>query len=79
MAQPQSADKFRRFRARRKAEGLKEVRLWVRDPTAPNFRAEIERQVGVLAGAPEEDEVMREIAAGWAGLEEDLDRPDKRA
>lgn len=44
---PQDPAKFRRYRERMKARGLKQVRLWVYDPEAPGSRerldAEIER------------------------------------
>ncbi len=31
-------DKYRRYRERKKAAGLKQVRVWALDPDAPGFR-----------------------------------------
>jgi hypothetical protein len=51
-------NKFQRYRASRKARGMKLVRIWVPDPHAPGFRAEAERQAALLRGAPEELEAL---------------------
>ncbi|HYD43676.1 MAG TPA: antitoxin MazE family protein [Phenylobacterium sp.] len=66
-------DKFARYRARKKAAGMKLVRIWVPDPTAPGFQAEAERQAALLRGAPEELEAADFIEAAMA----DLDLPDE--
>ncbi len=50
--------KFQRYRARHKNRGMKLVRLWVPDPTAPGFTEEAARQARVLRGAPEEEEAL---------------------
>lgn len=34
-------DKYKAYRARKKAAGLKQVRIWVLDPDAPGFREEM--------------------------------------
>jgi Protein of unknown function (DUF3018) len=64
-------DKFSRYRASKRSQGLKLVRLWVPDPDAPGFRAEAERQAALLRGAPEEQEAMAfiETAAAELGIE----------
>lgn len=41
-------NRFQRFRARRKAMGMKELRLWVADAAQPSFAAEVKRQVDLL-------------------------------
>ena len=69
-ARKQTVDKFKRYRARQKARGMKLVRIWVPDPNAPGFRAEARRQARLLRGAPEEAEALDFIAAslddrGW--------------
>ena len=69
-AKPQDPVKFRRYRERMKARGLKEVRLWVYDPDAPGFADEMRRQAAALRGAPEEREALAFIEAagdfrGW--------------
>ncbi len=62
-----SPNRFQRFRARRKAQGMKELRLWVPDPAQPGFAAEVKRQVTLLKEAPEEREALEfiETAADW--------------
>ena len=40
---PGSQDKFRRYRAAKKAAGLREYRLWAPDWSGPKFEAEMAR------------------------------------
>ena len=54
-------NRFQRFRARRKAQGMKELRLWVPDPDRPGFAADVERQVALLRKAPEERDALEFI------------------
>lgn len=56
-------DKFSRYRATRRARGMKLVRVWVPDPRAPGFEAEARRQAALLRGAPEEAEAIDFISA----------------
>ncbi|WAC60996.1 antitoxin MazE-like protein [Brevundimonas sp. SL130] len=35
-------DKYKRYRERKKAAGLKQVRVWALDPEAPGFRERLE-------------------------------------
>jgi Protein of unknown function (DUF3018) len=56
-------DKFQRYRANRRASGMKLLRVWVPDPSAPSFRQEAERQARLLRNAPEEREALDFIAA----------------
>jgi hypothetical protein len=64
-------DKFQRYRAMRKANGMKLLRLWVPDPSAPGFREEAVRQAQLLRGRPEEQEALDfiEAAADWGESE----------
>jgi hypothetical protein len=64
-------DKFRRFRANRKAAGMKLVRIWLPDPGSPEFAAMAKREAEVLRGAPEEQEALDFIEAAMSDL--DLD------
>jgi hypothetical protein len=48
---PQDPAKFRRYRERMKARGLKEVRLWVYDPAAPGFQEALDRQIDRINAA----------------------------
>jgi len=50
--------KYQRHRARRAQQGMKLLRVWVPDPSAPGFRAEAARQAARLKGAPEELEAL---------------------
>ncbi|HJU17193.1 MAG TPA: antitoxin MazE family protein [Stellaceae bacterium] len=56
-------DKFRRYRATRRARGMKLLRIWVPDPHAPGFREEAHRQALLLRDAPEEREALDFIEA----------------
>ena len=65
-------DKFKRYRLGKQAKGMKLLRLWVSDPTAPGFAQEAHRQAALLRGAPEETEALDFIEAvtdteGWNG------------
>jgi hypothetical protein len=55
--------KLERHRNAKRHKGMKRVRIWVPDPTAPGFREEAERQAALLRGAPEELEALRFIEA----------------
>jgi Protein of unknown function (DUF3018) len=43
MEAPKNQDKFRRYRANKKAQGLKEVRFWLPDVKSAEFKAQMER------------------------------------
>lgn len=60
-------DKFQRYRATRRARGMRLLRVWVPDPDAPGFREEATRQARLLRGAPEERDALDFIAdaADW--------------
>jgi hypothetical protein len=58
--------KIRRYRRAQAAKRTKLLRIRTLDPKAPGFRAEAERQAGLLRGAPEEAEALEFIQnAGW--------------
>ncbi len=63
-------DKFARYRASQKAQGMKLLRLWVPDPAAPGFREEARRQAALLRHAPEEAEAMTLLDAALADLDD---------
>lgn len=58
--------KFARYRAAKKKQGLKLLRIWVPDIHAPGFAEEAARQAAVLRGAPEEIETLAFIEAATA-------------
>ena len=55
---PERTNKFKAYRARKKAAGLKEVRRWVWDVNSPEFKAALARDVAAINAAPGEDEAM---------------------
>jgi hypothetical protein len=61
-------DKFSRYRASKRSQGLKLVRLWVPDPDAPGFREEAKRQAALINAAPDAKEIMYFIEAATADL-----------
>jgi len=66
-AQADGLDKFQRYRASRRASGMKLLRIWVPDPKAAGFREEARRQALLLRGASEELDTLNfiEAAADW--------------
>ncbi|MCV0396107.1 MAG: antitoxin MazE family protein [Rhizobiaceae bacterium] len=63
-----SAERVREFRARKRAQGLKLVQLWVPDVNSPEFKAEARRQSLVVANHPGEKEdqaFIDSVAAIW--------------
>ena len=65
-ASPPRHDKFRAYRERKKADGRREVRLWLPDVRSPAFAAEAKRQAALLDHTADEREavaMMRRIAA----------------
>ena len=61
-------NKFKRYRERLKAKGLRQIHLWVPDTKQPGFADELRRQVTSLKGAPEEQEALDfiEETADWS-------------
>jgi hypothetical protein len=63
VAKADGLTKFQRFRRKQANKGMKLLRIWVPDPTSPEFAAEAERQAELLRGRPEEQEAMAFIEA----------------
>jgi hypothetical protein len=63
-----SHSKFARYRASKKRQGLKLLRIWVPDVNAPGFAEEAARQAAIINAAPDNDEVMAFIEAMTAEL-----------
>lgn len=55
-ASPLPHDKFRAYRARKKARGLREVRLWLPDLDSAAFQREAKRQATLLDRTVDERE-----------------------
>ena len=58
----ESPNKFQRYRARRAAQGMKLLRVWVPNPQSTGFAEEAARQAQLLRGAPEEADALDFIA-----------------
>ena len=70
---PQRTDKFRTYRARKKAAGLREVRMWVPDVNAPEFQQALDAQIERINMSEDEREVMIFCEAHAAEMWESLD------
>ncbi len=57
--------KFQRYRRARIDKGMKLLRVWVPDPTRPEFAQEAARQARLLRGRPEEGEALAFIEAAF--------------
>ena len=55
--------KFQRYRRTQADKGMKLLRVWVPDPTRPEFAKEAARQARLLRGRPEEAEALTFIGA----------------
>lgn len=58
---PRDQDKFRRYRARKKAAGLHEVRLWLPDAKSSALKAQLAIIEQELRGSRDERETARFI------------------
>ena len=58
--------KFQRYRRGKINNGMKLLRVWVPDPTRPEFAREAERQAKLLRARPEEKEALEFIEAAFA-------------
>jgi Protein of unknown function (DUF3018) len=70
---PKRTDKFRAYRARKKAAGLREVRMWVPDVNAPEFQQALDAQIERINTSEDEREVMIFCEAHAAEMWESLD------
>ena len=64
----QDPDKFRRYRERLKAMGLRQIHLWVPDTASPQFQKELRRQLALVEASTEDRETLDfiEAAADWS-------------
>jgi Protein of unknown function (DUF3018) len=65
VAKADGLTKFQRYRRSQARKGMKLLRIWVPDPSSPEFAAEAERQAKLLRGRPEEEEAMAFIEAAF--------------
>lgn len=61
-------NKFKRYRERLKAKGLRQIHIWVPDTKRPGFADELRHQVASLKGGSEEQEALDfiEKTADWS-------------
>lgn len=55
---PKRQDKYKAYRARKKAAGLRELRMWVPDVNAPGFRERLREQITRINASPDEKDVL---------------------
>lgn len=69
---PDKQDKFRRYRARKKAAGLREVRLWVPDTRVPGFQERLDQSIAAINASESDREIQAELdemtAELWAKI-----------
>jgi len=65
-ASPERQDKFRRYRARKKAQGLREIRIWVPDVNAPGFQERLDGQIARINASRSSQEALDWIEAAVA-------------
>lgn len=57
-ATPARQSKFARYRARKKAAGLREIRLWVPDVNAPGFQERLDEQLARINASESHREAL---------------------
>ncbi len=60
---PSRQDKFRRYRAKKKAMGLREIRMWVPDVNAPGFQDRLDDQIARINASRSSQEALDWIDA----------------
>ena len=66
-SRPQSPEKFRRYRTRLKARGLRKIQLWVPDTTSPDFQSRIDQQIKLIESTHDDRDSLNfiEKIADW--------------
>jgi len=62
--------RYQRFRSKRKAQGMKELRLWVPDPSVAGFKKEALRQSRLVSEQTEEREALEFIESAAQSIED---------
>ena len=63
-----------RYRARKMAQSLRELRMWVPDVSAPGFQDRLDRAIAAINASKDNAEVMKWCEAGAAEAWNDRDR-----
>lgn len=63
----QDPAKFRQYRERLKARGMRRIQLWVPDTTHPRFQEELRRQLALIERSDDDQETLDfiERSADW--------------
>ena len=72
-ASPSKQNKFARFRARKKAKGLREIRMWVPDVNAPGFQERLDEQIARINASDSSREALDFIDAVMSDTMKDRD------
>lgn len=63
------AERVRKHREKMKAAGLKPVTIWVPDVNAPEFKAQIAREIAMINASTDEKIILDELSGieieGW--------------
>ena len=65
--------KFARYRARKKAQGLRELRMWVPDVRNPEVQARLNRQIDAINRSADSRRVQAEIDSSMDESWKELD------
>lgn len=71
-ASPVRQDKFRRYRARKKAAGLREIRMWVPDVNAPGFQERLDRSISAINASTDSAAAQEWIDKATADMWNDI-------
>ena len=66
---PKTSNKFARYRAKKREQGLRQIRLWVPDVHAPGFQERLDEQLRAARDSEEEREVMAWVEAVTADMQ----------
>jgi hypothetical protein len=72
-ASPNRQNKFARYRARKKAQGLREIRMWVPDVNAPGFQERLDEQIARINASQSNREALDFIDAVMSDTMKDVD------
>lgn len=63
----QNPAKFRQYRERLKARGMRRIQLWVPDTGRPGFQKELRRQLALVEGGSDDQDTLEfiEKSADW--------------
>lgn len=60
---PSRPDKFRRHREKKKAQGLRQIRMWVPDVDGPGFQERLDLQIAAINASGSSGDALEWIEA----------------